>query len=115
MVRGGNIMNSKLYRIICALAVALSVSKLVLDVLGIAPDVYLMAAAMLVCAFLLSQHTPAELALIGMLTLFVQFNAGVVENSSFNPDWLLSILISVILLPTAFHLMGMESRFRRVT
>jgi hypothetical protein len=108
-------MNSKLYRIICALAVALSVSKLVLDVLGIAPDAYIMMPAMLACAFLLSQHTPAELALIGLLTLFVQLNVGVVENSSFSPDWLLSVLISVILLPTASHLMGMETRFRRLT
>jgi hypothetical protein len=108
-------MNSKLYRIICALAVALSVSTLVLDVLGIVPDAYIMTAAMLACAFLLSQHTPSELALIGLLTLFVQLNTRVIENSSFNPDWLLSILISVILLPTAAHLMGVETRVRRLT
>lgn len=108
-------MNSKLYRIPCALVVALTVSKLVLDVMGIIPGAYVMVAAILACTFLLSQRGLVELAFIGMLTLFVQVNSGIVENSNFSPDWLLGMLISIILLPAASHLMGIETRTHRFT
>jgi hypothetical protein len=106
-------MQNLLYRTPCALAVAISVSKLILDVLAIPVSGNVMTAAVVACMFLLFYRTLAELALIAMLTLFVQLNAEVIENSVANPDWLLAVLISIIMLPAAMQVMGLEDGLHR--
>ncbi len=81
--------------------------------LGMTVPLELLTAAVLLCTVLLFKRSLLELGLIVALTGMAQLNVAGAAVITVNPDIMLALLLTAIVLPTTLRTMGMEVEFGR--
>ncbi len=105
-------MKSQLIALPIALALSVLVGRLVFQALHIPMERDLLLIGSLVFTYMMLNRTIFELGLIAALTGYGQFilSGGIAHST--DPDMLLAVIISLIMLPTMIRVLGMDVDLR---
>ena len=109
-------MGSFLFTIPASIIVGLLVGKLGLACLHMTPSTAWMATSVIICTLLLMRRSPLELGIMALISIMAEMHMRGIGSLQIPADVLLSIIISMILLPVGLNIMGMNNPLeRRVT
>ncbi len=106
-------MKNMIISIPASIIVGLLVGKLVLSCLHMPVTAAYMATAVIFSCLLLIRRPTFELVFIGIVALLAEANLRGIGSFRVAEDLLLAIILTVILLPTALNVMGMDNPFGR--
>lgn len=101
-------MKPSLLSIPCAFLLALLVSRITMQTLGISVSVEVFSGVVMIGTLLMFRRTLIELGVIALITGFAQMNVAGASQFTLNEDAVLAVLLAIILFPTAMRMMGME-------
>jgi hypothetical protein len=106
-------MNSNLLSVPCSFMIALLVAKTGLVALNLPVDIGWLTGAVAVSMLLLYKRNLVELGLITALAVLAETYSQTGGDAQVSPDVLLSVLITIIILPLSLDIMGIAQPVMR--